>query len=559
MFVELTPSIHQPLPSLNGRTPLQEILSTISTTITELAISVPNTGLGLYFFHSKVTSEKCEPGLYQYFKLKPIDAAAMKQIQDDLEDGNLAKKYQPSDEPYPSISSVLLQTKKEYVFNARNAKRFSNKRVFLITNNDKPFDPTLGSQTRKSLRILLGDLADFQINVVPFFLDGKTPFDTSIYSEIFFLKLEDDDLDLTEAPPLTSFAIQDIQSRVETRKEVKRVNFSCELHISKDLVIEVKGFSFFSKTEPRKSIDVYTGGEVPRTVLKRSSYMTKDLSKTAQDTNKDLIRAYQLGSEVIFLSDEQLEQIRHFDGRPDGLEIIGFKDIPESFDYGKSVSTCPFVYVNTRGKYINTFRVFSALFQSCRRLSRAALVWGSTRSNAFPSLYALVPSEYEGIKPPEYTPQGFFLIALPFVDAIRQFPSYVEPNPTPESLVDAAEDFLKKFTLKRGYIPSNYTNASLQWHYKTLRDQALQTDVPEYVQKDPLEMSEEEMRQYLSFDDTIVRLSKLHDGLSLKQEVGGEDNRADLLRHFLEEVEKVSKREADNEMPDKSRKKVRKT
>lgn len=529
-----------PSGTLKSKSPLRELLETIDELMGQLAITLPNTGIGCYFFNSEITSSNCESGMFQYFKLQDLNTKIMKQLRDtlnDTDDRNGKPVTQLSEEipmiQYDSpesfddnrtcLNNVLVQMKKEFIFTARNNKRYNYKRVFLITDNDKPFDPSTseGQSLKKNIRLLLDDLDNAKINVVPFFLNKQqSTFESSLYAELLFLNTpegtnsphgEEGDDALFAGKSIDPISIKDMRNRINSRKEVHRVQFQCSLEIGPGLTIAIKGYTVLTTEYARRANYMYTKSETPKTVQSYTKYYTADGSKMIQDKRAELVKAYKFGDEVICLSDQQLATIQNFEQDLETscpkLKIIGFREINKAFQHQYHIRNAPFVYVNTRGSYANSFRAFSCLYQSTRELERAAIVWGSVRKGSPGSLYALVPSNYSSINSISNSvfPQGFFMIQLPFRDNIRRFPSKAAAVQVPEQFTQIAKKLFNAFELKKGYTPMEYKNPTLQWHYKILRDEALL----EEIQKEEEEGIAKKANAIIKFDDTLSKVSKI--------------------------------------------------
>ncbi|GMM38276.1 ATP-dependent DNA helicase [Saccharomycopsis crataegensis] len=570
-MVELTDAMYEPSEELQGEAPLREILKAINGVMADLAISLPTTGIGCYFFNSKNTTKGCKDGIYRYFSMKSVNVQVNKKINDDLSDTDpenkegveLKEKFPMINYSTPaefeknrtSLNNVLYQIKSEFIFKTENAKRYNYKKVFFITHNDKPYDTTSpdAGDVKKSIKASLDDLYNAKINFVTFLLNKShtETFDKTQYSELIYLTSDNSSVKSEDqlredgdyyGINVEAMSIKEINQRIHRRSEVKRVNFNCLLEIGKDLMIEVKGYSLFSEAEPKKPSVVYNKAEVPKTVLRASKFFTEGSAKAISDSKEDIISAYQFGDDLIYLNKKQISQIKCLDQengeiRHEGkLSIIGFRRISKTLNYQYNMGKSSFIHVETKGNYTNTFKVFSCLFQSCCQMDRAAIVWGVTRRDSYPNLYALVPSTYQGLSEGFVSNkhlQGFFLIPLPYEDSIRGVPPSLKPIAIPDVLTDSATRWLNKFKLKDGYVPSNYSNPSLQWHYKVLRDEALLVDVPEYLDDRVENFNEEQMKEYIRFDKNSIKLEKYHNA-SMKPD------RAEAIQGFKSILAKIS-------------------
>lgn len=564
------------------KSPLQEHLEIMLFLMEESVILNPNSAFACYFYNCKKTSENCEKNMYQYFPLNPISIEIMKQIQDDLDQLNQAEnRFEFLREKFPIVSEnseksyfsdVLIQMKKELIFNEKNFKRYTNKRIFLITDNDDPYNGQTGTALqglRRNFRLLAADLSNAKINIFPFFLNkSEKVFDSSGYYDILYMNEihEFDPMDMIEGSAdredadksselhshspfersYSPLAVSDLKKLIIMKTKLRRVHFLCEFQIGKGIVIDVKGFSLFRRVTPKKTIATYTDGEMVRPTVSKMQYATKD--GTPVNAKSDIIRAYIFGDQAIRFSAEQIVQMRNFDKDPNddpplfsGLKIIGFRTITKAFRYQYSAETLHFLTVANFNSYSNAFRAFSALYQSCRKLGKAAIVWGSPRVGVYANLYALIPTSYPGFSDTTSlgNPQGFYMFKLPFQDRIRGIPKHIKSGVSNEQLKKAFKSCLEGFVLKNGYVPSEYESPTLRWHYKVLNQDALLIE-PEFDAEDV--ENEKDAEKYFSLDITSKKLSNIYIKMEqqrnvynkmIENEIEVDQESAKKLRKFL--------------------------
>jgi ATP-dependent DNA helicase 2 subunit 1 len=97
-----------------------------------------------------------------------------------------------------------------------------------------------------------------------------------------------------------------------------------------------------------------------------------------------------------------------------------------------------------------------------------ALVWFIARRNAEPRLAAAVPSpEQYNEDGEQVTPQGLWLVHLPFADDIRKTPE-TELIAAPDTLIDLMRKVVQQLQLPKGkYDPKKYPNPS-EYNVKAL-------------------------------------------------------------------------------------------
>ena len=172
-LIELTPEIFLPLKELDNKSQFMEILSSINDLIGELIITLPNTGIGIYFYNCQKTNKRFtkDCGLNRLFKLNDLNSFNMKilndAINDDINGISLLKDKFPyieedQDGKLPAVLNTMLN---EF----HNNKNYNNKKLIWFTNNDRPFK---SDKTKHNLWKIINDYDEFRINITPFFLDS---------------------------------------------------------------------------------------------------------------------------------------------------------------------------------------------------------------------------------------------------------------------------------------------------------------------------------------------------------------------------------------------------
>ncbi|CAN3374806.1 hypothetical protein DIURU_002217 [Diutina rugosa] len=199
------------------------------------------------------------------------------------------------------------------------------------------------------------------------------------------------------------------------------------------------------------------------------------------------------------------------------LKLIGFRDLDTYkpwYSFGKgSFVTVDFLEGRDRGGFTNSFTTFSALYQSCVKLKKYAVVFGPVRKGSRPALYVMYPSRVQHAKKPLITDkwdfaEGFFLYRLPWLDDIRSLPSGFE-----EMSTEAQDEHVEVFRqliddLAMTYTPESHSNPSLEWWYKIL-----------LMQESGESMELEDPKDLMKNDSTTRQVASVRKALSMNPEL----------------------------------------
>lgn len=535
-IIELTDSMVFPDP-ISGKSHLQVILESLSESMNHSVITLPNTGYGVYLFNSSKTSKGLPSGIERLFDLKDVNYYNMKKIQDILEENQnlnsdipyipIEERFKPSLEvtsvnPLDDVLRVAqddLLIKKEY----QNA--YTNKRIFLFTDNDKPIDDS-NVQQRNILRNTRNNLEDGYITITPFFISTEfKPFNESFYKELMTLSvaknLDGDDFNLDDetifdGPNSTPIDVKYIKERILRRKEIKRKQFEIPFILNDDLIISTKGYVLYSQEEAKRSKFLYETAEYRKNVYSRRRFIDEKTGYEFEKTTK--VFKFGNGDDDVFeLTSNDFEKLSTYnENYPNFLKLIGFKDeklsVKLQYQIGKSSS----FLVPDENSIEGSTRTLSSLYKSLTKLKKCGILFGKLRKGSQPNFYVL-----QATKAP--FPQGFFLIKLPFFDDIRQFPNDYNLNENPsEQLVRISKLILITLKLKNGYRPSDFKNPNLQQHYKILHDFLLQVEQNE----------EEDQETRLNKDDTLKRIHQIRQRIEESQL---DPNNKDKLFNYIKE------------------------
>ncbi len=460
-------------------------------------ISNPKDMVGVLLFgmeeskYSEATDNEVYPHCYVLTDLDVPDAAAVRTLS------NLATLEGEADELLVPAKNKEEVTMANLLFCANQifttkAPNFGSRRLFMITDNDDPHADD--KKMREAAAVRAKDLYDLGvvIELFPISHPGSgDDFDRSkFYDDVIYSGPENPDGLATSAKvKLEAGAtesgitlLQSLISDVNSKQVAKRALFSnLPFEIAPNLTISVKGYNILQRQKPTRSCYVWLDGERAM-IAKGETRQTGD--EGGKEVKKvEIKKAYKFGGEqVVFTKDEQKE-LKNFG--PPGLRIIGFKD-RKLLPKWASVNKSTFIYPSEED-YVGSTRVFSALWEKLLKSEKIGIAWYIARSNANPSLVAIIPSA-ETLDPltmRQLRPAGLWLYPLPYADDLRQPAPSPKPVIAGDKLVDALGVVVQQLKLPKGpFDPSRYPNPALQWHYRILQAMALDEELPEWTEKD---------------------------------------------------------------------------
>ena len=542
--IELTDSIHF-INASTGKSNLLTILEALEQSMAHSAITLPNTGYGLYMFNGKKTTEDLKPGIECVFPLRDLNVKSMKLLHDILSDSvssnDVEAPYVPLDERFKPRTVVersnnplfeLLTTLQHEFFAKREMqKQYTINKIFLFTDNDAPVQVNDVDQ-KNLIRRICADLDDSRITITPFFLTSKEqPFSNELYSELMFLPPLGDPEDSSDAmfdgPSTKPIDVQDIASRIRRRKEIKRVQFQCPFIMrfgsTKEVVVGVKGYSVISHEKAAPSKWLYEDEHGRKNVYT----LQRNIDETKGGDFDQTIKGYPVGvnGDVIPVTKEQIEDLDKYDDEyATFLRLIGTKDersgIKSHYVTGRSTFLTP-----SEDDYEGSTRTLSALYFSLRSQAKVAILFGKLRKGSQPFYYALQPAKrqlFPGSK--VHSPEGFYLHRLPYLDDLRQIPNAFETQPEPEEELKDASRLVLKDLMSFGdeYVPQDVKNPTLNQHYRTIREFKLQVERP--TKQEPAS----ERDRAVANDDTLRDVDSVRKAIEASQL----DNEGPIYRHI---------------------------
>lgn len=346
-LIELTPEILQPAGEPGSRSQLFEILLSINDLMSDLIITMNNTGVGIYFYNCEASdglkSMKSTPGFYKLFRLNSLNLTNMKLLNDMILDelqgvrpiSHFFKYAKPAEsENLPLILSKILDECLE-------KKSFNHKKLIWMTTNDRPYTKL---STKENLWRIINDYYNYRYFIQPIFLDSSKPFNMSLYQDIFlntnYLKKEDSETPLQA--PIGGFSKESsvfrkpiwtnqIRKIIFRSKEIRRIQFACDLILSDGKELggnfgcTIKGYALYSHQRISRDLLLYTKEETLKRVFRQSAILRLDnaepielnseekKSVTDQKYDSNIRKGFALaGGETLFLNKEQVAFLTNY-------------------------------------------------------------------------------------------------------------------------------------------------------------------------------------------------------------------------------------------------------
>lgn len=514
-LVELSDALLEPLAELDGQCQLLEILRCISDLMSDMVVTFPNNGVGIYLYNSNTTASKFPKGcgMDKVFSLNDLNSSNMKLlanlVRDDLDGFRpLTKRFVPAKPPLDTLHPVLKTVLREFQLRPH----YNVRKLLWLTGSSTPYrNPDL----KDSLRTLVSDFEDNHIYITPVFLatGDAQPFDAALYRNIF---LNTNYLRADNAWLSTTGTAQ-IRTAIFRLREVRRVQFACDLVLSDDggaLGCSVKGYTLYNHEKVRAFRQVYTGGDALRLAHHDSSRVAdgNDVDEegvVVRGVPVKLSNADPADEKVLLLNDEVLAYMRGYsfdheakkkrDAQTEtgvaeaDTEATETAEVNETGSRGPGYSAPPYLkllcfrelrtfqpFFNMKpavfltadlsdglnsasktGGYTNSLKTFGALYQSCVRLQRYGVVFGCVKKNSTPDLYAMYPTNSacsSMCQRQKDSPDGFLLINVPWLSEIRSLPDYMLGDsayfaPTTEALPPELVSVYKKMFERLGTLP----------------------------------------------------------------------------------------------------------
>lgn len=350
---------------------------------------------------------------------------------------------------------------------------------------------------------------------------------------------------------LSTTASTQIRQSIFRVAEVRRMQFLCDLILSDgpriggNLGCSVKGYLLYNHEKIKLFRQVMSEGDGLRLVHSDVSYVRNDNQEVLdrEDKKPELVKGYPVkltndveslngapNEKIVYVKPEVTEFMRgcSFDhmpetekdendedsdsesneederldmlsfSKPPYLKLLCFRSLhkfqpffnikPSTFvtaDYKDGLSS-----TNREGGFTKSMDTFRALYQSCVKLKRYGVVFGCTKRNSTPDLYAFYPTNTDNSESgtgARNLPDGFLLINLPWLGEIRSLPDHMllekdryfypeSGSGAPSELVNLYKKLIDQFG-QGSYIPGEAPNPVLSYFYKVIKHEALQIDI----------------------------------------------------------------------------------
>ncbi|KAL3235589.1 ATP-dependent DNA helicase YKU70 RNJ42_02365 [Nakaseomyces bracarensis] len=510
--IELSDQMFLPQKQFDDKSQIQIIIESMKDLMSELIVVRPNSAVGCIFYNCE---KEAKSTMYEFVPLIDVCAQWMKNINDLLEDISQRRytleeffKYRKgqralsSPEQLEKLFSKILEA---FNKNIEGQKVFNIKRVFLFTDTVIPNTPE-NKKNNKVLEGLLTDLDENRINFTNFFIGtAEKPFDSQFYTELFknSNKISDQDESTYFGPSTKPITVEEIKSRIQTRKGIKRVSFRCPLVLDEksNFTIGIRAFHMISgeKGKTRYKL-VYEKEDIRKEAASKRIYIN---SRTGAPASDDLKILFPYGNKEFELTDKSITQTMDaYSASSACLNVLGFISKNRGLKLYNNIEKSSFVTADDQS-YEGSTKTLASLHRTLKKMNKVAVIWGNTRNNSNPALYLLWPTKDYDIN------EGFYLTKLPFLDEIRKYPpvqicEIEETDENYKTLTELTQGIISHFNLKNGYRPEDFRNPGLQKHYQLLHDYLLQVETKgNEVVKDK--------EDYLGMDDTLFKISQIRD------------------------------------------------
>lgn len=634
-LIELTDSIFKPLKELEDRCQLQEILTCVNELMSDMVVTFPKNGIGIYFYNCSQTGSKFpkKSGINKIFSLNDLNSSNMKTLTNIVRDEfdgfkPLKSRFLALSEPLDNLQTVLRTILREFQYKPQ----YNRTKLLWFTANDKPY---INPQAKDSLRTMISDFEDNKISIDPIFLDSyvdesqeeKSSFDLSLYEKIFlntnFLsemlkRLKEAETKNSEE---TLGFFNKIKDSIHRLREVRRMQFSCDLILSDGpdiggaLGCSIQGYTLFDHEKVKPSKQVYTEGEALKVVYLDSALVRSDTKTELENIKKEEEESSAKGDmrpnvvkgipvknttaaagaeasdKIILLSENILRQIKgyNFDHIPQiyknsfsgdsqqfseefpieevliskvpYLKLLCFRNLST---YQPFFNLKPALFVtadlkdglgasNREGGYMNSRTTFTSLYQSCVKLQRYAMVFGCTKLNSTPTLYAMYPTNCRQCDRASSTklPDGFLLINVPWFGELRSLPDYMLTDAeryffmdvsktAPIELISAYKKIINTLGTTN-YDPYEHNNPVLQFFYKVIKQEVLQIDIKNEDQT--IEGNDWSVQQLIELSDQFKSDANLHEITLFMNSILNSIGNAEFLKRTAEEHNSTAKRQ----------------
>lgn len=326
-LIDLSPHMFTHILDLNLECQLTEILTCINDLMSDMVVTFPKNGVGIYFYHSTETSTKFpkKSGMSKIFSLNDLNSSNMKSLSHILRDQAdgfkpLADRFTVEKTFKDNLHTVLKTILREF----QVKPQYNVKKLFWITHSATPYE---NPDLKDSLRTLVSDLEDNKIYITPIFLDVfeddeqrvKKPFDATLYQNIFlntnYLKIDNaeenpfgDEDGLTW---LNTTVSSQIRLAIFRLAEVRRIQFACDLILSDgpdiggNLGCSIKGYTLYNHEHIRPFRQVVPEGEGLKLVHSDTEMLRKDNHEVVEKEEGEMKKRFVKGFPLKLTNNEK--------------------------------------------------------------------------------------------------------------------------------------------------------------------------------------------------------------------------------------------------------------
>lgn len=441
----------------SGESPFRISLQCCKTTMLNKIVSSERDVVGVILFGTDKTSNALNvPHVTVLQDLEQPNADKIKQLEKMLKSKNFddfANKFGHSDDFAMSDALWLCQS----TFSSSQFK-VSCKRILLFTNTDNPHAASQHKQHQA--RSKAADLGQIDIDVELLHMGNN--FDPSLfYKDLIQLVKGDDSHDWQLPNPSNRF--DELLARVCRRDHKKRSVEKILFSLGDGVKFGVAVYNLVRPTFiPRKALLDRTTNEVVKTSIKKFHGDTGEVMLPSE-----LNKYQEFRFKKIVFTPAEVKNLRKL--TEPGLKLLGFK--PESkIKVHHHLRPSSFIYPE-EGLIKGSRKLFAALLSRCIARKMVPICCFTPRTNAAPSVVALIPQE-ERLDDSniQIFPPGFHVVYLPYSDDIRTL------NIESTVKVDAEQIGKAKAVVKKlrfAYTPYNFDNPKLQTHWRNIEALAL--------------------------------------------------------------------------------------
>ncbi|KAJ3344583.1 X-ray repair cross-complementing protein 6 [Entophlyctis luteolus] len=370
---------------------------------------------------------------------------------------------------------------------SKSARKNDHKRVFLMTNCDRPHESSVELK-----RLAITRAKDLSANGVVIYLFGLEnkglPFEFDAFYKdniVFSSDWEEGDEGSASQEEQRYFnasgGLEALTKNVEQKVFKKRTAFRCAMILGEGLEFGIRGYNLVSEVKP--SSFTYLVGATNEEAAVQTSYVCKTTSQ--QLGMSDMDSYYPFGGEKAVFTKEEVAAIKHF-GDP-GVRLIGFKPLAAILRKPYHNLKHSVFVVPDETAYAGSSSIFIQLLARMHARAKGAICSYIPRKGVSPRVVALLPQmeEYDAVGN-VIRPSGFHLIHIPFNDDLRKIDNVPEFDiseklPVLEPAVKVFSEIIDKTTIKNFSI-FNYQNPALQKHYANLQAVALKRDAADEVE-----------------------------------------------------------------------------